>query len=97
MKGANLPNTKIISENLTDEINKLKRSDGRDILIFGSPTAAHSLMAEKLIDDYWLLINPVLLGNGIPLFKDIKGTTNLKLVSNNVFSSGVVCLHYQCK
>jgi dihydrofolate reductase len=95
MKGANLPNTKIISENLTDEINKIKRNDGRDILIFGSPTAAHSLMAEELIDDYWLLINPVLLGRGIPLFKDIKDRMTLTFVSSNVFSSGVVCLHYQ--
>ena len=96
LKGANLPNTKIISQNLTDEINTLKRSEGGDILIFGSPTAAHSLMAEKLIDDYWLLINPVLLGSGIPLFKGIKERVTLTFVASNVFSSGVVCLHYKC-
>jgi dihydrofolate reductase len=95
IKGVDLPNTKVISENLTDEINKLKRSDGRDILMFGSPTAAHSLMAEKLIDDYWLLINPVLLGSGIRLFEDTKDRATLTLVSSCIFSSGVACLHYQ--
>ncbi len=65
--------------------------------MFGSPTVAHSLMAENLIDDYWLFINPVLLGRGIPLFKDIKAKVALRLVASNAFSSGVVCLHYECK
>jgi dihydrofolate reductase len=97
MKGANLVNTKIISDNLTDEIIKLKQGTGKEIIIFGSPTAAHSLMAAKLIDDYWLFVNPVLLGQGIPLFKDIKEKTALTLVTSKVFPSGVVCLHYNYK
>lgn len=97
MKGANPVNTKIISDNLTDEIIKLKQSAGREIIIFGSPTAAHSLMAAKLIDDYWLFVNPVLLGQGIPVFSDIKERTALTLVACKVFSSGVVCLHYELK
>ncbi|MEW6738222.1 MAG: dihydrofolate reductase family protein [Acidobacteriota bacterium] len=57
MQDMNLPNTKIVYRNLTDEITKLKQAVGKNILIFGSPTAAHSLMAENLIDDYWLFIN----------------------------------------
>ena len=97
MKGANLVNTKIISDHLTDEITNLKQGTGREIIIFGSPSAAHSLMAAKLIDDYWLFVNPVLLGQGIPLFKDIRDKTALSLVTNKVFSSGVVCLHYNYK
>ena len=94
LKGANLTNTKIIDGNLAAEIVKLKQEAGKDILMFGSPTAAHSLMAEKLIDDYWLFVNPVLLGRGIPLFNEVKEKTALKLVESNIFSSGVVCLHY---
>jgi dihydrofolate reductase len=97
MKGANLVNTKVISDNVTDEIIKLKQGTGKEIIIFGSPTAAHSLMAAKLIDDFWLFVNPVLLGHGIPLFKDIKDKTILRLVVSKVFSSGVVCLHYHYK
>src|SRR5512143_1468888 len=61
MAGANLVNTKIISENLAAEITRLKQAAGRDILIFGSPSAVHALMAENLIDDYWLFVNPILL------------------------------------
>ena len=94
LKGANLINTKIIDGNLAAEIVKIKQEAGKDILMFGSPTAAHSLMAEKLIDDYWLFVNPVLLGRGIPLFKGISDKVALKLVGSNIFSSGVVCLHY---
>jgi dihydrofolate reductase len=97
MKGENLPNTKIIDSNLTDAITQLKQGAGTDILMFGSPTATHSLMAENLIDEYWLFINPILLGQGIPLFKGIKDRTSLKLVTSKTFSSGVVCLQYEYK
>lgn len=95
MKGREKDKIKIISENLKSEIGKLKEDSEKEILIFGSPSAAHSLMAENLIDEYWLFINPVLLGEGIPLFKNIREKTKLHLVTNHVFSSGVVCLHYK--
>lgn len=97
LKEENLINTHVICENLVDEINKLKQNTKKEILIFGSPTAGHSLMAANLIDDYWFNINPVLLGEGIPVFKDIKAQTRLSLVASKVFSSGVVCLHYTRK
>jgi dihydrofolate reductase len=95
MKEANLNNTKIISDNLSEEVIKLKQGTGKDILIFGSPTVVHSLSAENLIDDYWLFVNPVLLAQGIPLFKGLKDRIKLKLVKSKAFSSGVVCLHYE--
>ncbi len=94
---ASLTNTKIIGDNLKYEIAKLKQSTDKEILIFGSPTAGHSLMAAELIDSYWLFVNPVMLGEGIPLFKDIKNKTALMLVASHVFPSGVVCLHYNQK
>jgi dihydrofolate reductase len=95
LQGANLPNTKIIGENLAGEISKLKQGAGKDIVIFGSPSIAHELMAENLIDDYWLFVNPVLLGQGIPMFKGIQSRIALSLVYSNVLASGVVCLHYK--
>lgn len=97
MNGASVVNTKIISDNLTDEVIKLKQGPGKEIIIFGSPSAAHALMAENLIDDYWLFVNPILLGHGIPIFKNVKAKTALALVTSKVFSSGVVCLHYSCQ
>ena len=97
MSGAKPTNTRIVGEGVTAEIIKLKQAAGKDIVMFGSPTVAHALMAERLIDDYWLFINPVLLGEGIPLFKDIKARAALRLVASHVLSSGVVCLHYERK
>jgi len=94
MKGADLKNTRIISENVTEEISKLKQETGKNILIFGSPTAVHTLMQENLIDEFWLLVNPVLLANGIPLFKDLKSMVKLRLATTKAFASGVVCLQY---
>ena len=90
-----LKKTIVISDNITGEITKLKQASGKNILMIGSPTAAHSLMAENLIDDYWLFVNPILLGQGIPLFKSINEKTTLKLIENITFKSGVVCLHYK--
>jgi len=98
LRGKSLPNTRIVSDDMGGEIRRLKQEAGKDILIFGSPSAGHSLMAEGLIDDYWLFVNPFLLGGGIPVFQGIKPKTALTLAESKVFSSsGVVCLHYELK
>lgn len=94
MKGAGLTNTRIISDNLPQTINEIKQEAGNEILLFGSPTATHSLIQLNLIDGYWLFINPIILGRGIPLFADVNDKTYLKLLSTRQFSSGVVALNY---
>jgi dihydrofolate reductase len=97
MKGARLTNTTIVGDDFTEDITRLKRGEGKEIVMFGSPSVAHALMAENQIDDYWLFINPILLGEGIPLFRDIRTSAALRLVASHPFSSGVVCLHYERK
>ena len=86
--------TKIISDNLSDGINEIKQQAGEDILLFGSPTATHSLIQLNLIDGYWLFVNPIILGQGIPLFVDIKDKIKLKLLTTRQFTSGVTELNY---
>ena len=95
MKGQSLKNVTILSENVGEQIRKIKDSTGKEIIIFGSPSATHSLMKEGLIDDIWLFVNPVILGNGIPVFKDVPARVKLKLNKTHTLKSGVVCLHYQ--
>ena len=95
MKGAELPNTTIISDSLTENVNKIKEAADSEILVFGSPTATHSLLQENLIDGFWLLVNPIVLGEGIPLFKNIKEKSKLKLLSTHQFTSGVTELSYE--
>lgn len=94
LKDADLANTKIISDNLSNEINEIKQQAGEDILLFGSPTATHSLIEQHLIDGYWLFVNPIILGQGIPLFTGIEGKINLKLLGTHQFASGVTELNY---
>ncbi len=89
-----LTNTKIISDNLSDIINEIKQQAGEDILLFGSPTATHSLMQQNLIDGYWLFVNPIILGKGIPLFENIKDKIKLKLLTTRQFTCGVTELNY---
>ncbi|MBK7569280.1 MAG: dihydrofolate reductase family protein [Bacteroidetes bacterium] len=94
MNDEGLNNTKIISHNLTERINEIKQQTGEDILLFGSPTATHSLMQLNLIDGYWLFVNPVILGRGIPLFIDIKEKIKLNLLTTRQFDCGVTELNY---
>ena len=94
MKGADLPHTEIISDNFAARINEIRTEEGKEILLFGSPTATHALMQHNLIDGYWLFVNPVILGQGIPLFTAIKDKTALKLVTTRQFTSGVTELSY---
>jgi dihydrofolate reductase len=97
MKDAGLTNTKIISDNLSDRINEIKQSrngGSKEILLFGSPTATHSLIQLNLIDGYWLFVNPIILGRGIPLFVDIKDKIKLKLLTTRQFTCGVTELNY---
>jgi dihydrofolate reductase len=100
-RDAGLTKTTIISDNLPDRINEIKQSGpapggsgSKDILLFGSPTATHSLIQLNLIDGYWLFVNPIILGRGIPLFVDIKDKIKLKLLTTRQFPCGVTELNY---
>lgn len=94
MQGRQLTNTRIIHDDIPGAIRELKEGPGSNIQIFGSPGASHTLMQHQLIDEYWLFMNPVLLGQGIPLFRNIEERQKLNLLETRVFSSGVVGLHY---
>jgi dihydrofolate reductase len=94
MEDAALTNTTIISEDLSDSINEIKKGEGNEILLFGSPTATHALMQEGLIDGYWLFVNPIILGQGISLFAGDNNKTKLKVTATRQFDCGVVELSY---
>lgn len=87
-------NSSIISDNIANEITRLKQQPGKNLLMIGSTKTAQSFMQLGLIDDYYINVNPVALGSGIPLFKD---KMNLQLVTAKTFSCGVVGLRYETK
>jgi dihydrofolate reductase len=88
-------NTRLVSTDIQEEILKLKERPGKDIVILGSAQLASLLFPLGLIDEYRVILNPVLLGGGKPLFTGVMERIRLKLLSTKVFASGVVLLSYQ--
>jgi dihydrofolate reductase len=95
LKRADWQNTRIISENVTEEISKLKHQSGKDLAIFGSSNLALTLLQNNLIDEYRIVVNPVILGNGKPLFEGLNNRFNLKLQKTKTFGNGNVLLQYE--
>jgi dihydrofolate reductase len=87
-------NITVISQNIVNEINNLKNQQGKNILIFGSPSIAQVLMQHILIDEYWVFVNPAIFGKGIPLFKEQQNKIKLELLSTKQFANGELGLHY---
>jgi dihydrofolate reductase len=88
-------NTRLVKENAAEEISKLKNQPGKDLFLFGSADLASSLTPRGLIDEYRILVNPVVLGQGKPLFKNARERLHLKLASTRTFPSGNILLVYQ--
>jgi len=88
-------NSRLIKENVAEEVSRLKPQPGRDILIFGSGDLVNTLMEHDLIDEYRLLVYPFVLGNGKRVFRDGIDNKVLRLVETRSFSSGAVLLSYQ--
>jgi dihydrofolate reductase len=86
-------NIKVISGDLAENINRFKNQLGKNIMMFGSPGLSHSLIAEGLIDELWLFVNPLLIGKGNPMFKDPNKIIEFKLVESKQYTN-VVALHY---
>jgi dihydrofolate reductase len=77
------------------EVAKLKEHPGKDLVILGSASLASSLLQANLIDEYRVILNPVVLGAGRPLFKSIRERIPMKLTDTRVLGSGVVVLYYR--
>ncbi len=87
-------NTKLNKEIFADEVLGMKRQPGKNFVIYGSGSIVTAFMNLGLIDEYNLFVNPIILGRGKPLFKDLKDIHKLKLVRTKTFSNGVVLLQY---
>ena len=88
-------NAMLLQGDLAEALSRLKQEDGQDILVFGSGQLVHTLHARDLIDEYRLMVFPVVLGSGKRLFPDGNEKKMLRLVESRTFTSGVVLLTYQ--
>jgi len=83
----NSENTFVISKNIETEINYIKQQPGKNILMFGSPTAVQSLFDLNLIDNFWIIVHPVIFGQGIPFFRSRKNVIKLGLLASKQLSN----------
>ena len=95
LKEAPWKESTIIRGNILEEITKLKQQPGKDILVDGSATLVQSLMETDLIDEYRLLVVPIIVGSGRRIFTEGLPITRLKIVKNETLSSGIIDLTYQ--
>jgi dihydrofolate reductase len=87
-------NSRLVKDNIVQEVARLKERPGKDMVIFGSGSIVSAFTQSGLIDDYRVFINPVVLGSGKVLFKGLKERLKLKLINTKTFQCGVVLLHY---
>jgi dihydrofolate reductase len=94
MDKAEWNNTMLIKDHIAEEIKALKEQPGKNLVIFGSPGAAKTLLELGLIDEFLLTICPVVLGGGKTIFGD-SGKIRLKLLASRTFKSGVIAARYE--
>ena len=86
-------NPRLIKDNIADEVSKIKQQPGKDLVLFAGADIASTFIQPDLIDEYHIIVNPIILGGGKPSFGDVK--YRLKLLETRTFSCGYAILHYQ--
>jgi dihydrofolate reductase len=95
LKNVSWENTTLAGRDLKEEVLELRQQTGKDIFV-GSPSLIAALTKLNLFDEYQLCVHPVIIGNGLPLFKNINERMILKLLKTKIFSSsGSVILYYE--
>lgn len=88
-------NSRLVKGDIAAEGARLKEQPGKDLALFGSANLASTFMRLGLIDEYRILLNPVVLGAGHPMFEGVRERTSLKLTATRTLREGVVVLSYQ--
>lgn len=94
LKTTDWDSAKLANQSLEKEVAALRQQPGKDIFV-GSPGLIAALTQLNMIDEYQLCIHPVILGNGLPLFKNISDKKMLKLRNTKSFGSGAIVLYYE--
>jgi dihydrofolate reductase len=95
LESADWNDSRVARGDLAEEISALRREPGGDIVAWGGASFVQAISRQGLVDEYRLVINPVALGNGLPLFKDLSGPIELQLVQATTFANGAALHIYQ--
>jgi dihydrofolate reductase len=91
----NWNNTMLVKDDMLSEIRKMKQKSGKDMAVLGSGSIVSQLAQRGLIDEYQIMVNPVVLGKGKTMFEGIQNKLALKLTKSRIFGNGNVLLHYE--
>ena len=95
LQKANWNNTTLLKENVADQMRRMKQTPGKDMTLLGSGSVLTQFADEGLIDEYQIMVDPLLLGAGTPIGKGLRQRRNLRLMMTKSFRSGSVLLCYQ--
>jgi dihydrofolate reductase len=95
LKKVDWTNTRLVKGNLEAEIKKMKQMPGKNMSLLGSGSILTQLAEQGLIDEYQIMVDPVVLGDGTPIFKGLRHRLDLKLTTTRTFRDGIVLLCYQ--
>jgi dihydrofolate reductase len=87
-------NTKLAKGDLATEVNKLKNHDGKNMIVYGGATLVSAMIKAKLVDEFQLFVNPVILGDGLAIFKEIDARQELMLMEARHYNCGIAVLKY---
>lgn len=88
-------NTTLATGDLVDEVNKIKRQEGKDIVVYGGATFVSALISQNLIDEFNFFVNPVILGKGMRIFDLVKDRRKLTSLGATGYSEGISVLRYR--
>jgi dihydrofolate reductase len=88
-------NTRLVKDDMLEEVRKLKQQSGKDLTILGSGSIVAQLAQVRLIDEYQVLLNPIVLGKGRTMFEGVKDQFILKLTKTRTFGNGNILLYYE--
>jgi len=88
-------NTRVVKDNMIGEIKRLKQLPGKDMTLLGSGSILTQFADHGLVDEYQVMIDPVAIGDGTPIFKNLMEKLDLKLTATRTFKSGVLLLRYE--
>jgi dihydrofolate reductase len=97
LKRSTWNNTTLATRDLAEEIARLKKQNGKDIIVYGGAGFVSSLIKENLIDEYHLFINPAAIGDGMPIFRSLDRTQKFSVIRSQPYACGVTVLSYKPK
>jgi dihydrofolate reductase len=90
-----MKNSRLAEAEIADEVARLKQEPGRELVLFGGASTVQAFVRQRLVDEFWIKVHPVAIGDGLPVFRDLEDRARLRLLKSKAYGSGVLGLRYE--